>query len=83
MKLLAVSNNTGDPTSHIADEMRRVAELQEAGVIQQLYLKADRSGAVLLLEAESADEAQQQLATLPLVQRGVTSFEVTELLAAP
>ena len=77
MKVLAISNNTGDPTSHIADEMRRIAELQEAGVIQQLYLKADRSGAVLLLEAGSADEAEQQLATLPLVERGVTSFEVT------
>jgi uncharacterized protein YggL (DUF469 family) len=82
MKVLAISNNTGDPTSHIADEMRRIAELQEAGVIRELYLKADRSGAVMMLEAQSTDEAQRQLATLPLVERGVTSFEVTELVAA-
>jgi hypothetical protein len=35
-----------------------------------------------MLETESAEEAERQLATLPLVQRGVTSFDVTELLPA-
>jgi hypothetical protein len=79
MKCLAISHNTGDPTSHIADEMRRIEELKEAGVIEQLYLKADRSGAVIVLETESGTEAERQLATLPLVERGVTRFEVTEL----
>lgn len=82
MKVLAVSNNTGDPTPHIPDEMRRVNELQAAGVIELIYLKADRSGAVIVLETESGEEAERQLATLPLVERGVTSFEVTELVAA-
>jgi hypothetical protein len=80
MKILAISKNTGDPTPHIPDEMRRVGELQEAGVIEQLYLKADRSGAVMLLEAQTTGDAQRQLATLPLVDRGVTSFELTELV---
>jgi hypothetical protein len=82
MKVLAVSTNTGDPTPHIPDEMRRVEELHAAGVIEQFYLKADRSGAVLVLETESAGDAERQLATLPLVQRGVTSFAVTELVPA-
>ena len=45
MKVLAISNNTGDPSPHIPDEMQRTAELQAAGVIEQLYLKADRSEA--------------------------------------
>jgi hypothetical protein len=80
MKVLAISRNTGDPSSHIPDEMRRIAELQEAGVIEQLYLKADRSGAVIMLETESTEEAERQLATLPLVERGVTRFEVTQLM---
>jgi hypothetical protein len=79
MKCLAISRNTGDPTSHIPDEMRRITELQAAGVIEQVYLKADRSGAVMMLETESPTEAERQLATLPLVERGVTRFEVTEL----
>jgi hypothetical protein len=83
MKVLAISNNTGDPTPHIPDEMQRIAELQAGGVIEQLYLKADRSGAVIMLETESAEEAERQLATLPLVQSGLTRFEVTELMPPP
>jgi hypothetical protein len=83
MKVLAISNNTGDPSPHIPDEMQRIAELQAAGVIEQLNLKADRSGAVVMLETESAEEAERQLATLPLVQSGLTSFEVTELVPPP
>jgi hypothetical protein len=82
MKVLAISSNVGDPTPHLPDELRRIAELQAVGVIEQLYLKADRSGAVIMLETESAEEAERQLATLPLVQRGVTSFDVTELVPA-
>lgn len=82
MKVLAVSSNTGDPTPYIPDEMRRIAELQATGVIEQLYLKSDRSGAVVILETESGDEAERQLSSLPLVQRGVTSFEVIELVPA-
>jgi hypothetical protein len=35
--------------------MRRIAELQAVEVIEQLYLKADRSGAVIMLETESAE----------------------------
>jgi hypothetical protein len=38
---------------------------------------------VLLLEACSAEQAEQQLATLPVVERGVTRFEVSELVATP
>lgn len=82
MKVLVITNNVADPMPYIPDEMRRVAELQAAGVIEQLYLKADRSGAVLILEARSGAEADQQLASLPLVQHGVTRCEVTELLPA-
>jgi hypothetical protein len=45
--------------------MRRISELQQVGVIEQLDLKADRSGAVIILEAQSAEDAQRQPATLP------------------
>ena len=62
--------------------MRRIAELQASGVIEHLYLKTDRWGAVIILETGSGDEAERQLSTLPLAQRGVTSFEVIELVPA-
>jgi muconolactone delta-isomerase len=80
MKILAVSHNTADPTPHIADELRRTSELQSAGVIEQVYLKSDRSGAVMILEAPSAGDAERELASLPLVQHRVTQFTVTELM---
>jgi Muconolactone delta-isomerase len=80
MKFLAVTNNISDPAPHIPDEARRTEELRAAGVLEQLYLKADRSGAVLILEAETAEDAERDLATLPLVARGVVSVEMTALV---
>ena len=59
--------------------IRRITEPQQAGVIEQPYLKADRSGAVIILEAEGA---RRPLATLPPVALGVTSFDVSELAPA-
>ena len=40
--------------------MRRITELEQAGGIEQLNLKADRSGAVIILEAQSAQDAQRK-----------------------
>jgi muconolactone delta-isomerase len=81
VKILAISYNRADPTPHIKEELRRIAELREAGILDELWLKADRSGAVIVLEADDAEDAQRQLATLPLVAHGITTFEVTELVA--
>jgi hypothetical protein len=83
MKVLAISQNRSDPTPYLGAEGPRVAELRQAGVLEQFWLKADRTGAVLLLEVADADDARRQLATLPLVENGITSFEVTELLPPP
>jgi hypothetical protein len=40
--------------------MRRITEFEQVGVIEQLYLKADRSGAVIILEAQRAQDAQRK-----------------------
>ena len=47
MMVLAVSHNTGDPTPHLQAEAARMAELQQAGLVELMLLKADWSGAVL------------------------------------
>jgi hypothetical protein len=80
MKVLAVSRNTGDPTPHLQAEAARMAELQQAGLVELTLLKADWSGAVLLLNAASLASAQQAVDSLPLVAHGVTSFELTEVI---
>jgi hypothetical protein len=45
MMVLAVSHNTGDPTPHLQAESARMAELQQAGLVELMLLKADWSGA--------------------------------------
>jgi muconolactone delta-isomerase len=83
MKFLAVSQNTSDPSAHVAAEGARMAELAAAGTIEQVYLKADYSGAVLLADADDAKTLRAALDTLPLVINGVTSFAITEIVGAP
>jgi hypothetical protein len=80
MKVLAVSQNVGDPTPHLQAEAARMAELQQAGLVELTLLKADWSGAVLLLNATSLASARQAVDSLPLVAHGVTSFELTEVI---
>lgn len=81
--MLALFHNQRDPTPYLADEGRRVAELRDAGVLEQLWLRADRTGAVVLLEAADAGDARRHLATLPLVEHGISTVEVIELLPPP
>ncbi|HYZ00671.1 MAG TPA: muconolactone Delta-isomerase family protein [Candidatus Binatia bacterium] len=83
MKVLALFHNQADPTPYLADEGKRVRELQDAGVLEQLWLRADHSGAVVLLEAADAADARRHLATLPLVQNGIATVDVIELLLPP
>lgn len=83
MKVLALFHNQGDPTPYLADEGRRARELQEAGVLEQLWLRADYTGAVLFLEAADATEARGHIDTFPLVQHGVATVELIELVPPP
>jgi muconolactone delta-isomerase len=64
-------------------EGRRAWELLQAGVIRELYFRADRHAAVLVLECASGEEAQAVLATLPLVRAGLIAFEVIPLAPYP
>lgn len=68
---------------HLKTEARRVWELYQSGTIRELYFRADRSEAVLMLECTDANEAQQTLESLPLVQEGLISFEVIPLIPYP
>jgi muconolactone delta-isomerase len=61
-------------------EAIRVWELQQSGVLREIYFRQERSSAILILECEHADAARQVLATLPLVQAGLIDFEVIPLV---
>jgi muconolactone delta-isomerase len=69
--------------AHLKPEARRVWELYQRGTIRELYFRADRSEAVLVLECADIQEAQETLASLPLVQAGLITFEIIPLVPYP
>jgi hypothetical protein len=80
MKFLAVSTNTKDVSPFIAAEFQRVDELRAAGTITDGWVKADFSGAVLVLECADAAEATAALDTLPTRINDATTIVLTEIV---
>jgi hypothetical protein len=82
MKFLAVSTNTKDVSPFIAAEFQRVDELQEAGTIIGGWLKADFSGAILVLECADEAGATAALSSLPTAINDATTFDLTAIVDA-
>ena len=62
MKILALEHELPGGTAdqfqqHANDEARKVWELHQAGIIRELYFRADRNEAVLVLECESVSRS--------------------------
>lgn len=74
MYVLAISTNTGDPAPYIAAEAQAIDSLIEEGVVERVLLKADFSGAVLLLNAPDEATAQATVDALPIAAHGLTRF---------
>ena len=68
---------------HLAAEARRAWELHQAGVVRELYFRADEDAAVLVLECATLGEAERALATLPLVRERLIAFDLVPLRAYP
>jgi muconolactone delta-isomerase len=88
MKILAIEHELAGATTekyvqYSTAEALRAWELHQQGIIRELYFRADRSQAILVLECDSAEAAQQVLATLPFVQNGLIAFEFIPLKAYP
>jgi hypothetical protein len=89
MKILAIEHDPPNVTDDqftpelLQAEARRAWELHQAGLIRELYFRADRSEAVLILECAAVDEARSILDTLPLVREQLIGFELIPLMAYP
>lgn len=80
MKVLVIGHLTGkDIRPHLQAEGRRVAEFRNEGLIREVFLKADRTGPILLLNDVNADDARVRLASLPFVERDLVTFDYIEL----
>jgi hypothetical protein len=80
MKYLAVSTNTKDVSPFIVAEFRRLDELRAAGTIIGGWVKADVSGAFLVLECVDAAEATAALNALPTAINNATTFALTAIV---
>jgi muconolactone delta-isomerase len=89
MKILAMERELPGATDEqfgpdlLKAEATRVWELYQVGVVRELYFRADRSEAVLVLECASVEEARDALSTLPLVQEKAIVFDLIVLRAYP
>jgi muconolactone delta-isomerase len=88
MKILALEHELPGATAekfqqYTNDEACKVWELHQAGIIRELYFRADRNEAVLVLECDSVSDALETLATLPLVKEKLITFEIIPLKAYP
>ncbi len=88
MKILAIEKQAPGVTaeqfkSHLRAEALGVWELYQADVFRELYFRADRSDAVLVLECSDIEEARRVLDTLPLVREGLVTFDLIPLRPYP
>lgn len=85
MKILTLEyeSPSADPDlmeAYLVAEARRVLELTQAGIIREIYFRAEKREAILILECADAHEAHDVLQTLPLAQAGLIAFEVIPLV---
>lgn len=60
---------------YLEAEAERVRAMYIDGTVRSIWSRGDALGAVLLLEADSVDHAEQLVASLPLMQRGMLDRE--------
>jgi Muconolactone delta-isomerase len=64
----------------VKPEAVKVWELYASDRLRSIHYIADKSGAVLLCEANTVEEINAMIAELPMAQAGVMQFEVIPLL---
>ena len=83
MKILAIEKEIAgvdwkNAVNILNQEAKQVYQLYLADQLREIYFTENKN-AVLILEAENKDQAQQLLNTLPLVQNKMIEFDVMEL----
>jgi len=86
MKIIAYDHfRPGVTKRNISDllkqEMAHVWELQKAGVIREIYSRADAPGAVVIFECGTLDEVKEHVAAFPLSKTGLLDWDFLALVA--
>lgn len=85
MKILAKSKQAPDFAPRAIMELRvpearHAWEMYTSGFIREMYMTPDGRGAMLILEAESLEAAQEALDELPLVRANQIAFDLTAMM---
>ena len=88
MKNLALERELPDASPdtfklYAMEEARKAWELYQAGLIRELFFRADQSTAVLVLECASTEQAESILAEFTFVREGLIVFDLIPLKAYP
>ena len=79
MEIESPNARRADFGPHLRSEAQCLWDLQQQDVVREAYFRADQHTAVLILECESLDQAQEFTSSLPLVQRGLIRFDLIPL----
>lgn len=84
MKILAIEKELvgidwSNKSKILENEARQVYKLSLTGYLREIYFNENRC-AVLIIESESIEKANELLHTLPLVVGGLIKFELMQLL---
>jgi hypothetical protein len=64
---------------YLREEALKGWKLYKDGIIREMYFKTEHPDAVLILECSSVEHAKEKLNRLPLVQKGLISFDLIPL----
>ncbi len=67
----------------LREEARKVWMLYQDDFIREIFFRADKTSAILMLECSDIEEAKQKLAKLPLVSANLIDFELIPLVPYP
>lgn len=81
--LMIATIKPGTPKRNVIELIRSEAvaafKLYEKEIVRSIHYKADMSGAVMMMEADSQQEIEKALHTLPMVKKGVLGCEIIPL----
>ncbi len=88
MKIIAIEKEKPDSTPELFKEYSErealeVWNLYQEGFIHEMYFRADKSCAILILESTNLVEANNMLQRLPFVKKGLISFDLIPLKPYP
>lgn len=88
MKIIAIEHeirgtDAAGFAAHGKAEAQQLWQLYLDGIIREPYFRQDKKEAVLILECESIQQAENYLATLPFVREKLIRFELIPLSPYP